>query len=172
MAVALGFLLALPAKPTDDEALGKSYDDARTGLRIQYPSNWRLDDWPVFAIVNSAPKERPRQNIVPMSGGQIVIMASPEHFANIDEWLRFDKIPAPGDRVGKTTLHTAHFGSIAAIQVDYEEPQIPGGKGRIYYFMVGGRLVKAKLFYRGLDRLDYFTNVFAAVIRNLDLTKQ
>ena len=55
--------------------LSREQIDAKTGLKIHFPSTWTIDGTDPFTIVDFRPSKRPPQALVSVGGAQISIGA-------------------------------------------------------------------------------------------------
>ena len=171
--VVAGLLLWVPfGSCSPKSVLPQSYQDARTGLAIHYPSGWKLDPMALaFAIVDFPLDRRPPQVLVPIDRGEIGISAPPHRVANIGEWMRSDRISeALGYHLTQSHVHTRHVGVLEITVARANPDVIPYGTLLIYLFEIEGRPIKASLIYRGRKKATYFEDIFRSMIEDLEMT--
>ena len=151
------------------QAPESEYVDRKTNLVIACPKGWRVEGgWPAFTLVNFPSRIRPKQAIVPVDGAEIVVVPRPTTVASVSDWLAFDRLQEKSsDRLSHSVMALEHFGKVKVTIVHFDEPLIPGGKGTVFYLMLGTTPCKVSLFYRGDKNAEYFGKTVRAVIASL-----
>lgn len=163
-------MLTLITSSRLNSALARTVTDTRTGLIINYPDDWEIDnDSPVFTIVSFPLYARPRQLLVPMNGAEIVVMRAPNRVDSIADWLARDRIRRDrGYNIEETTIRMKSLGKLLVTAVRWSGGTvIPQGKSLDYYFTIGSGTYKVGVLYRGQARATYFEHVLLEVFEEL-----
>lgn len=153
--------------------LGQKYIDQRAKAVVHYPTGWRIDpERQNFTLVSFNPNRRPRQILVPLNQGQIVLLSPPDGVGSVDAWLHRDRAsPATGYDLQKRLLTTAGVPNceVTTTTIHYSNGVIPQGVNIKYFFVVRGRLLALALLYRGRSREQYFESVLNDIAATLEL---
>jgi hypothetical protein len=145
--------------------------DARSGLTIHYPKDWRRDTAPQnFTIVNFTEKDTPRQLLVPMNKASIMLAAPPvQSFDEFNQYFGFK--PEGGYQFQRTTI-ALKTGPVESEQVTLDDRHpILNGHTLVNVFSVHGHLYEIYMLYRGDLKRDEYKALYARIARELEFPR-
>ena len=120
--------------------LSREQIDAKTGLKIHFPSTWTIDGTDPFTIVDFRPRKRPPQALVPMGGAPISIGAPPQRkIVSIADWLRFDRLSFVSGELTEKVISNRYWGPRKVVIARPRSSVIPTKAKHliVYYFKLG-----------------------------------
>jgi hypothetical protein len=144
------------------------------GLKVTFPPTWKVidtHDGVTCQAWSFDPSRRVVAVIVPLNGAEIAVLAAPPSISSIDDWLSSDERWIERQQtklIRRERIVTRGFGEVEISTVRWAEN--PDISGITAYFMLGGRPVKACLFYRGRRNQAVFERAFAEVLNSLEVS--